>query len=409
MNKLDEILQYALQHNEYYRKCGKMLGHVKECTIDDFPCVDKNMLCNNELSLLSDNYKGMAFNTLLRRTTSSSSGMPLSVYWDKTDYVRSTMSLWRFRKKYYNISPSSRQLNFTLNQYQITHQITGLEYTINKNVISFSRSSFLKVEDYDAFYNVMFNFQPEWIYIQPFVLNDIVWYLKEKKLVLPNSVRYIESVGEVLPYNIRKKAEDYLKIQITNMYGSEEMNGIAIECPYRNMHILDDNVYVECLANNKISNTGEGEIILTNLNNHAMPLIRYVQGDIVNIKAGGTCKCGCESKHITVIKGRKHESFENNGVKINSFMLTEVINSLNNIMGDPILKFKFIYSKKKKELRVYIIISSLYDSWKESIKSTLVELFQKENIVGLNIIIIPTDSINSSLCSKYKILEVVDE
>lgn len=90
-------------------------------------------------------------------------------------------------------------------------------------------------------------------------------------------------------------------------------------------------------------------------------------------------------------------------------MLTEVINSLNNIMGDPILKFKFIYSKKKKELRVYIIISSLYDSWKESIKSTLVELFQKENIVGLNIIIIPTDSINSSLCSKYKILEVVDE
>lgn len=409
MNKLDEILNYALQHNEYYQKCVKMFAYEKECTLNRFPCVDKSMLYNNEISLLSDNYKGMAFDALLRRTTSGSSGMPISVYWDKADYVRSTMSLWRFRKKYYNISPNSKQLNFTLNQYQITHKITGLEYAISKNVISFSRSSFLKIEDYDAFYNAMFNFQPEWIYIQPFVLNDVVCYLKGKRLPLPNSVRYIESVGEVLPSNIRKKAEDYFKMQITNMYGSEEMNGIAIECPYGNMHILDDNVYVECLTNDEISNAGEGEIILTNLNNHAMPLIRYAQGDIVNIEAGGTCKCGCKSKHITVIKGRKHESFESNGTKINSFMLNEVINSLNNIMGDPIQKFKFMYSKKNNELRVYIVISSLYTSWKEAIKNTLFELFQKENIVGPMIIIMPTDKIDSTLCSKFKVLEVTDE
>lgn len=409
MNKLDEIIQYSLRHNEYYQKYVKTLGDGSKCVLEDFPYVEKIMLSNNEFSLLSDDYKGMAVDTLLRRTTSGSSGMPLNVYWDKSDYVRSTMSLWRFRKKYYDISPSSRQLNFTLNQYQIAHQITGLEYTINKNVISFSRSSFLKAEDYDAFYNAMSDFQPEWIYIQPFVLNDILCYLMENKLSLPNSVRYIESVGEVLPSNIRKKAEEYLKIQITNMYGSEEMNGIAIECPYRNMHVLEDNVYVECLKNDEIFNTGEGEIILTNLNNHAMPLIRYAQGDIVNIEAGGTCKCGFKSKYITVIKGRKHESFENNGIKINSFMLTEVINSLNNIMGDPILKFKYIYSKKNNELRVYIVISSLFTRWEGAIKKSLVDLFQKENIVGLNITIIPTESIDSTSFQKYKILEVVDE
>ena len=408
MNRLNEILQYALLHNGYYQGCVKTL----ECTrnvLDPFPCLDKNILRNKGFLLLSDDYKEMAFDTLLRRTTSGSSGEPLSVYWDKADYDRSTMSLWRFRKKYYNISPSARQLNFTLNQYQVTHRITGLEYSVNKNVISFSRSSFLKSKDYDMFYNLMMNFQPEWIYIQPFVLNDIVCYLKENKLLLPNSVRYIESVGEVLPSSIRKKAEDYLKIQITNMYGSEEMNGIAIECPYRNMHILEDNVYAECLANDKIHDVGEGEIILTNLHNHAMPLIRYAQGDIVNIEEGGTCKCGCKSKHITVIRGRKHESFEKDGIEINSFMLIEVINSLNNIMGDPILKFKFIYRKKKNELRVYIIISNLYVSWEKAIKDTLIELFQKENIVGLSIVIISTDSIDSISQSKYKVLEVIDE
>ena len=44
---------------------------------------------------------------------------------------------------------------------------------------------------------------------------------------------------------------------IANMYGSEEMNGIAIECPFHNMHVISENVYVEyrrcfCLSWNVI-------------------------------------------------------------------------------------------------------------------------------------------------------------
>ena len=65
------------------------------------------------------------------------------------------------------------------------------------------------------------------------------------------------------------------------MYGSEEINGIAYECPKHHMHVLEDNVFIEVKTNKGIFRHGEGEAIITNLNNFGMPLIRYNQGDVI--------------------------------------------------------------------------------------------------------------------------------
>ena len=71
------------------------------------------------------------------------------------------------------------------------------------------------------------------------------------------------------------------------MYGSEEMNGIAIDNLDGEMCVFNDNVLIEIKNENIILSQGEGEAIITNLNNFAMPLIRYNQGNsiILEIKS----------------------------------------------------------------------------------------------------------------------------
>ena len=88
-------------------------------------------------------------------------------------------------------------------------------------------------------------YYPDWLYIQPFVLNQLIRAYIRLGIEPANSIRYIESVGEILTSDLRSRAEELFHIKITNMYGSEEMNGIAIENPNAEMHVFTENVFLE--------------------------------------------------------------------------------------------------------------------------------------------------------------------
>jgi len=69
---------------------------------------------------------------------------------------------------------------------------------------------------------------------------------------------------------------------------------IASECEiHRGMHMNAEHVVVEFLRDdNSWAEPGEeGRIVVTDLVNHGMPLIRYVVGDL-GVPSGGVCPCG---------------------------------------------------------------------------------------------------------------------
>lgn len=402
MNKLENILNIAYHDSPYYSTTLENKSNV----IGNYPILTRCDIQKNIGQLISSRYGGKYFDDLIRRSTSGSTGAPIDVYWDSGDYARSLLPLWRLRNKYYNINPNSRQVNFTFNHYQQKSTIEHVEYYIDKNVMSFNRSSFRGEKDYDEFYKKICDFEPEWLYIQPFVLDNLSDYFQRNKLTVPCSLRYIECVGEILTDEIRTKAESVFKVPIASMYGSEEMNGIALECPYHTMHIIEDNVYAECITNDgNISSLGDGEILLTNLNNKAMPLIRYKQGDSVEI-IRQNCECGNKQKSIRIIKGRIQDSFEIDGNTINSYMFSEAIGILNNVMGGPVLRYKFIYSKDEKVLSSYLKIAPRFKNWQGTIKGELMSIFNKINITNVEIQVIFVDEIDTMEGNKYKILEV---
>lgn len=89
-------------------------------------------------------------------------------------------------------------------------------------------------------------------------------------------------------------------IPVTNRYGCEEVSLIACQCErHGGLHIAAESVYVEVDGRT----TGTGKLLITDLTNAAMPLIRYEIGDVATL-AEASCPCGRGLPVIEKVEGR---------------------------------------------------------------------------------------------------------
>ncbi len=134
------------------------------------------------------------------------------------------------------------------------------------------------------------------------------------------------------PYseNTRKKAEHLFEIDVYNSYGLSEMNGpgVAFECVHKcGMHVWEDTYLLEVIdpkTGESLGEDKEGEIVLTNLNRRATPLLRYRTRDIALIHKG-PCSCKRTHRRISRITGRTDDMLIVNGVNVYPSQIEEVI------------------------------------------------------------------------------------
>jgi len=226
---------------------------------------------------------------------------------------------------------------------------------------------------------------------------------------MPSTLTHIETVGELLAPSLKKTVIDYFGVSVANMYGSEEMNGIAYECPYNQMHILDDNIKLEVEANGKLMSFGEGAAVLTNLNNKAMPLIKYYQGDNLKlVKRNEKCLCVCRSSVIEIINGRMYNSIKlDNGTVISSLTLLEIMARINNQYGDIITNFEYYFYRSRKMLKCIIDVEIQRKCWFPQIKKTICENFLEVPLsdIKLEVILSEIEDANTTKKTILKILE----
>jgi phenylacetate-coenzyme A ligase PaaK-like adenylate-forming protein len=122
--------------------------------------------------------------------------------------------------------------------------------------------------------------------------------------------RFVAVGGEVLTPLMRRHITEAFSAPVFNLYASNEFNVIAWECQETGeLHTCDDGVIVEVLKDGRPAATGErGEVVGTNLHSFAMPLIRYLLGDIV-VKGSETCRCGQPFSTIRTVQGRMIDYF----------------------------------------------------------------------------------------------------
>lgn len=115
----------------------------------------------------------------------------------------------------------------------------------------------------------------------------------------------VSSAGTLLPH-MRKRIEETFGAEVFDRYGTREVNGIAAECDrHEGLHVFGETAVVEVVNEDgrAVSEGEEGEVLVTNLNNYTMPLIRYRIGDRA-VRGADRCSCGRPYSLLERVVGR---------------------------------------------------------------------------------------------------------
>lgn len=113
------------------------------------------------------------------------------------------------------------------------------------------------------------------------------------------------SSAQMLTTQTRDEIENAMGCKVYDKYGAREFSGIAYECGSGKKHVVADSYLVEILTNNQEADVDEiGEVVITDLNNFAVPMIRYRIGDLALQIPSNKCECGRSFKQIGPIQGR---------------------------------------------------------------------------------------------------------
>jgi phenylacetate-CoA ligase len=103
---------------------------------------------------------------------------------------------------------------------------------------------------------------------------------------------------------------------IFETYGSRETMLIAAECEqHAGMHLSEENLVVEVTQDGKPVAPGEsGDVVVTDLHNYGMPMIRYINGDVATLASEGPCPCGRSLRRLARVDGRRADTlFDRDG------------------------------------------------------------------------------------------------
>ncbi len=110
--------------------------------------------------------------------------------------------------------------------------------------------------------------------------------------------------AEMLLPGKRQVLEETFGGKVFNRYGCREVSVIASECEFHSgLHVNADALLVEVEPAPNLP-AGMGRVLVTDLLNRSMPLIRYEIGDLASLDANMQCPCGRSLPLVGNIQGR---------------------------------------------------------------------------------------------------------
>jgi phenylacetate-CoA ligase len=159
------------------------------------------------------------------------------------------------------------------------------------------------------------------------------------------NLRTIIGFGEAFPENIQRRLKKVFGCNVISLYSNQENGMLAVECvDNKEFHVNRASYYIELLkidSDEPVSVEEPGRIVVTDLFNHAMPLIRYDTGDIGTWKK--ETECGWQSQLLSSIQGSMVDPlFDTKGKIISSDEI-----SVNLWLYDKVLQFQFVQEGAK--------------------------------------------------------------
>ena len=291
LKKLQELVAVAYANSNYYKKSFDVLG-MKPADIqslDDLkklPIIRKSdLLAHNK-----DIHTNLKFNRHFQANTSGTSGESLKFKREESADSFNRASIYR-GYSWHNVNP---------------WELNGYFWGYN-----FSAMAMLKIRILDSLQNRfrIFNYRKESIdffikklkkakYLHGYssMVYETAKIINSQNLDKPLSLKMVKGTSEKIFESYQNEIQKAFGHKMISEYGAAETGIIAFECPKGNMHLNMEGVIVEEI---------DLEIVVTNLQMQAFPIIRYQLGDYIKLASKTeTCECGMQHAIIEEVTGR---------------------------------------------------------------------------------------------------------
>lgn len=296
---LCEIVRYAYQHCPFYQKRGT--ANIQSAgDFNKIPMLTKDDVRRFKSELMSNEYPA---SSLTRSKTGGSTGVSLELFFDKLcQEKRNGAALWTDRWSGWDFGEPVGALwgnPPVAKTFKEKTRNQCLDRTIYLDTVKLNDESMgdFAAKLVENKINFLFGHAHSLFIFARFIRSKAVEGL---------DIRGIISTSMMLFPSERREIEQTFGCHVTNRYGCEEVSLIGCECEeHQGMHLNIDHLYIEFIKDNgEPSKAGEeGNIVVTDLLNRGMPLIRYQVGD-VGIPSDRICSCGRSLPIMENVTGR---------------------------------------------------------------------------------------------------------
>jgi len=305
--KLAGLLAHCWDEVPYYRRRWKELGLEPGDIRDEtdyarLPMLGKDEIRANFEDLHARSWRGR----LSYKTTGGSTGEPLRFGYTRESYERRIAAMWR---GYAWAGARMGRRTLYLWGAPIVQASPRQAWKDRLYHAAFNRrmlNAFLMSEERMAEYAAAIErARPEVIvgYVGPLV-RLAEWLRAEARR--PHRPQAILGAAEALHAPQRALLEEVFGAPAYDTYGCREFMLIASECEQRRgLHTTADHLHVE-VANLQPCHAGgeSGDVVVTDLHNAGMPLLRYANGDMAT-PSTRSCACGRGLPLLERIDGRR--------------------------------------------------------------------------------------------------------
>ena len=333
---LSEILRHCIDTVPYYRELG-----IMDSQLDKFPVVNKNLIKSDSERFCSEAYTGKK---TFKATTSGSTGTPFTVFHNVDKKRRHTADVhffWEsvghawgtkfFYLKIWNAQNSKSQLTLKM-QNIVPIDVFQLDDSKIKALLN----------------SVKTDTSPKSILGYASALDRIVKYLEGNPTEMSKAnVVSVIAMSESLDGPTKKTLEAYFDCPVVSRYANLENGMFAQQTSWSGNDFLANlaSYHIEILdlhENVPVKEGETGRIVVTDLFNRAMPMIRYDTGDLGIL--GKSEKNGKTYQVFKKIEGRKMDAIYNTkGDVVSSFTIT---NSM--WKYTELAQYQFIQTSKKE-------------------------------------------------------------
>jgi phenylacetate-CoA ligase len=345
--RLQALLEHAFEHSPYYQSLAQRLDihlgdSAPEEILKQFPVTRKMHIREHWAQLQADNFKA---GDLIESKTGGSTGMALKLRFDRRcEAYRNAAALrsdiWggfrpgMRRGALWGGPPTAVTWRQKIRAQ--LHDRTFYLDTIAMDEPSIERfaQQWLKLGGQALFGHA------HSIYMLAVFLEDMAIDWIRPQAIISTSMMLLQPERQVI--------ERVLQCPVQDRYGCEEVGLIASQCErFDLLHVNEDDLVVEVLGDDDtpVALGETGRVIVTDLNNYGMPLLRYQVEDMAQL-ALSSCGCGRKGLQLERVIGRVADFLYRAdgrlvaGVSIVERTLTEVLGiSQMQLIQHELLKF----------------------------------------------------------------------